>query len=298
MKQYSHDYTLIQETMKQKLFHSASRMSSLALALVAAIIFTACGDGSSSVEDLLSDNTTPVSFQVRNSRYIIFDYAGSHYVGSDTVEVYGSGSSAVKVDLRQGQHQLLWFDGISKKGANFDPSTKRITTTYPSTFGNVKYSVCDVSVTEYVSPVLSLVFQPLTALPVLFLSEPNSGSLVTIDDDITLKINGIPAVTSVSVLNGSYERAGYVGGNLKKNISAKHYSGIYEAPRILCPKDGIDGVRLSVEMSDKLGNSVSFSVPPVSFRPGQVTAIYLPYHLDWNAECTTSMMSFEDYEKW
>ena len=68
--------------MKAKELFSTNGLAALVLACLAIHGVTACSsdEDEPSVEELLSDKTTPVTFELKAGYYHLFDFAGSHYV--------------------------------------------------------------------------------------------------------------------------------------------------------------------------------------------------------------------------
>ena len=87
---------------------SARRLIKMTLACLMAVCLAACGgDDEPTVDELLSDKTTPVTFELPQGDYYMFDYSGSRYVGSDTIHV--DRSCKFEAELRQGKHHIIWI---------------------------------------------------------------------------------------------------------------------------------------------------------------------------------------------
>ena len=87
-------------------------MALLALTCIFTFALAACGDDDEpSVDELLSEETTPIEFELTDfeyyDKYYLFDYAGNRYVGADTIS-----RSKFTINLRQGKHHLIWMKGV------------------------------------------------------------------------------------------------------------------------------------------------------------------------------------------
>lgn len=294
--------------MKANKLQFASRLAFLALATVVTSSFVACGgdDDEPSTDSRLSDKTTPVTFRLDNGRSYMFDYSGSQYVGSDTLEVYGSTYHAddktyykeVKIDLRQGQHQLMWFRGISNSSVRFDPSAKCVTISGSNNPDRVRFAVCDANVSEYLLPPFNLSLQDLTARLVIFMSAYALSEAVGDNGNVAAaKIIGLPVVTSVSVLGEGY-KADFLSTTVGVGTAGISDYGFYESPYILCPKEGLNDIQLTVEFTDKNGTQIgTVNLPKVSLLRGQVTVIARDSSSEDANDWVTGMVSYEEYDE-
>lgn len=294
--------------MKTNKFQFASRLAFLALATVVTSGFVACGgdDDKPSTDSRLSDKTTPVTFRLDNGRSYMFDYSGSQYVGSDTLEVYGSTYHAddkayykeVKIDLRQGQHQLMWFRGITNSSARFDPSAKCVTISGSNNPDRVRFAVCDANVSEYLLPPFNLSFQDLTARLAILISPNAIYEAVGNNRNVAAaKIIGLPVVTSLSVLGEGY-KADFLSTTVRVGTAGISIYRLYESPYILCPKEGLNDIQLTVEFTDKNGTQIgTVNLPKVSLLRGQVTAIARDSSSEGANDWATVIVSYEDYDK-
>lgn len=220
--------------------HSIIRFS-LYILLITNFLFACSSDDS--IDDLLSQETTPVTFELDNGISYMFDYAGNHYVGSDTVEIYNgkyysdgkSFPNDVEVNLRQGKHHILWFKGLSESynqdsGISFNPETKIIEIKGDNTIPNssLSYAECDVNVSEYLLPTQKLQFTPLTARVVIEISD-NPPSVMSADRKYYAvgKITNYPLVTSVSLLGKNYTM---YDGNIESEISLNQLISTFNPP--------------------------------------------------------------------
>lgn len=291
--------------MKTRIFLSASRLAIMTLASVFVLGFTACSsdDDEPSVDELLSDKTTPVTFELKAGYYHLFDYAGNRYVGSDTIEEYHGRPADIyrtEVDLRQGKHHLIWFTGLD--GFSFDnnintrfiPDTKVIESDNGQ---NIMYAECDVNVTEYLLPAQKLTFQPVTAQIKIEIGDSSplaeadlkglplwQGKTISIG-----KIVGIPSVISTGLYDNNYTKTDntlevpitaysiYVKGETIGTMTT--YNKVTEVSvkqpiRILCPKDGLNDIQLAAEVTGNDGNPVPTSdFPKISLRRGYTTVL-------------------------
>lgn len=319
--------------MKTKAFLSASQLTLMALATVFTLIFTSCS-GEESIDELLSNKTTPVTFMMpSNGDYYLFDYAGSHYVGSDTITTK---SQKAEVDLRQGKHHTLWFRGLEHfsrdyveggtgddycdDGASifFNPNDKTIEVAkrHINIATDVRCAECDVNVGEYLLPVQKLSFSSLTA-KVRIIVYDNSPALYR--SGIIGVVRGYPFVTSVHLFG-----AGFKTGNIPSELSYDverasddyyHYFEqikdsptenlifseqgksitIEESDYILCPEGGIDNIQLTTEVREFDGGMiVTTQLPTFSLHRGYTTVLRGLLFSGSTADWSVTMEPYED----
>ena len=294
--------------MKTNKLQFASRLAFLALATVVTSSFVACGgdDDEPSTDSRLSDKTTPVTFRLDDGRSYMFDYSGSQYVGSDTLEVYGSTYHAdektyykeVKIDLRQGQHQLMWFRGINNSSVRFDPLAKCVTISGSNNPDKVKFAMCDANVSEYLLPPFNLSFQDLTArLEILMSADAIYEAVGNIRNVAAAKIIGLPVVASVSVLGEGY-KVDFLSTTIGFGAAGISNFAFYGSPYILCPKEGLNDIQLTVEFTDKNGTQIgTVNLPKVSLLRGQVTIIGKISLSEDENDWVTGMVTYEEYDE-
>ena len=222
--------------MKTRTFTLASRLASLALAITI-FSFASCSkdkDDEPSVDEILSEETTPVTFEFSQKlssreRYIMFDYAGNRFLSSDST-MY----SQHTIDMRQGKHHILWFNNLNAeqpnplfgyipdeelytKGVHFDPNTK--TCTVYNKDGKVDYFSYyekDIEIYPYLLPTQKVNFNKYITCGISIkvtdksnhLTQPtesNSNSYHLACEYIG-KIEGIPFVKSVSLTENTYHQ--------------------------------------------------------------------------------------------
>jgi len=285
--------------MKQYLSIFASRLAVIALALIVAFGFAACGSSSDdNLEPPLSDKTTPVTFQFNNGISYIFDYSGNHYLGSDTIEKFNgrpNTTNDIDINLRQGQHHIICFEGLSKwsSGTHFNPQTMSVEISNSQTAPeNARYAEFNLNVSEYLLPKQAMDFQLVTArLGIGAIKHVPRGAA-------TARIIGLPTVTSVEIMGNGFKVSNDAPDteiSIKENAI---FSFLYESNRILCPTDGLNDLQLSIEFKDYRGNVIdTIQLPKVSLKRGYYTSIaeeIYPETYEW----VTSELTYEEIAEW
>ena len=263
--------------MKTNISNSVSRQAVLALSACMFMGFTACSSDDPSVDELLSDKTTPVTFELRKGTHFMYDYAGSHYVGGDTIRVSKNGE--VKRDLRQGQHSILWlndpyYDEGNLYGMHFDADRKMLIRNgeYPDLNHSIWYAVSEVNVSEYLLPTQTLTYS--TPMSAIFLYVEDADRYPGAVDKEFLQIGvlkGYPNVVSVSLTGNEYERRESVDLPIYYYPKSKNMQIIgADGSVFMCPKEGLDNIQLVIEIKDQNGTVISTSeLPKMSFRRGK-----------------------------
>ena len=280
--------------MNAKALFSESRMALLTLACIFTLSLAACGgnDDEASVDEL-SEKTTPITFNLmKKGRHILFDYAGSRLVGADTIDVEYSDQKLQTIDLRQGKHRLLWMRGLLFSDGTDDEVVFIASPYYDVKSGTLKchdhdyglqynyplpqYYIKEMEVTPYLMPEQKVEYQLLCAQIHLSLSCDFS-----FDDDVSMSVSGIPFVKEVGIDNNRYT----LGEVNKEVIQATTFQGSGAQGRynlalfrkdILCPKDGLDNVQLTYEVTRNGRTIYSASLPPISLKRGYETTIRGP----------------------
>lgn len=301
--------------MRTKAFFSVSRLVVLALTCIFTFCLAACGsdDDEQTVENMLSDKTTPVTFELVAGKYYVFDYSGSRYVGSDTIyEYHGIPTAIYKVDvpLRWGSHHLVWFKGLEGPGygsslnVDYSPETKTIDATENGR--ELEYAECDVNVAEYLLPAQKLEWEPLTASVIInFNNYPFNSYDTSPYPNIPVKYNspviigrvkGFPVVTSASVNSNQYQA---LPETAEVSIAATATrDGIEYSTRavnyILCPQEGL-AVQLTAEVLDKDGKPMSTTeIPKFPLRRGYTTIAWGPLFPGSPAQWTFTMEPYKE----
>lgn len=290
--------------MKTTKFTSASRLAFLAIAIYATLSFTSCNKEEPSIDELLSEQTTPVTFTPLHGKNYVFDYAGSHLVSSDTISA--GWDSEISLDLRQGKHRLLWFreldgnndlnfrDGQYISGVHFDPQKMEITSYNTNcTCGDLSYASTEVNVTEYLLPTRKLTYQSLTSDIVFDIID--SSPLVPTDFQIGYSwakigtVSGFPAVRSISLEGKNYIKSETFSKDVyshdcsyDKDLALRPGDlpaigvGLW-VQNILCPLNGLDDIQLTAEVHDRDGNHIPTTpLPKFSIRRGFTTRLRGP----------------------
>lgn len=250
------------------------------LVIIAATFTTSCSkDSDESIDDILSDKTTPVTFELAKGIHFMYDYAGSSYVGGDTIRV--SKKSEVKRDLRQGTHTLLWlndpyYDEGKLFDTHFDPNRKVLirNNEYPTLNHPVRYAVSDFNVGEYLLPTQTLTYS--TPMSAIFLYVEDADRYpVAIDKDYEQigVLKGYPNIVSVSLTGNEYERRESVDLPIyfyPQSSNKMQIIGADGASFFLCPNEGLSNIQLSIELKGSDGKVIATSeLPRMSIKRGE-----------------------------
>lgn len=134
--------------MKTKAILYTSHLALLTLAAVFTFTFSACNDEDDNevviiedptIDELLSQETTPVTFELKPyHNYIFFDYTDNwKFVGSDTIAA-SSQTQQVEIDLRQGKHNIIIIDWRSLIWGSATISSADLIDLFPVVFFNTK----------------------------------------------------------------------------------------------------------------------------------------------------------------
>ena len=280
--------------MKTNKFQFARHMATLVLVSVFTFAIVSCGGSEDGTDEPsgnfnLSEETTPVTFELKAGRYYVFDYSGSQYIGSDTIDEYhGIPDEICKVEipLRRGSHHLIWIKALEGGGwgdspnAIYLPQSKTIKTTKNGR--KLQYAECDVKVTEYLLPAQKLEWKHLTASIVVRL-ENESAPLPNIPlerNQFTTvgKIKGFPTVLSLSIFDNQY----YLSKETEERSILAYYEWaknsikytVHSVDCIMCPEEGLT-IQLTTEAYDKEGKELSTSQPiPIPLRRGYTTEVW------------------------
>lgn len=310
---------------------SASRLIVMTLACLMAVCLAACGgdDNEPTVDEFLSDKTTPVTFELPQGDYYMFDYSGSRYVGSDTIHV--DRSCKFEAELRQGKHhiiwislgnedkqfylQLNWVDNSMDGSPVFDTLTRKIL--HAGNNRSLGYGMTDIEVSPYLLPIQKVEFEKITAclkieatdkLPYepYFDGNYSFKALPGFRKELYYEAYffGIGMFTdfylvTLSTDNGSYiidseSRDIIVGtGAFYFNESPKcYYDYDAQSPIVmtLCPKDGLNDIQLVAEIKEQSGKAVPTTMlPKFSLRRGYTTRLSGPLFSGSTADWTVTM---------
>lgn len=255
-------------------------MAAMALTACAAFALASCGgDDEPSVDEILSDKTTPVAFELRKGVYFMYDYAGANYVGGDTIGVLKAGE--VKRNLRRGRHSLVWLTEPSSEKyqlyeTHYDAKSRTLVrdASYPNLSRPVIYAVTDINVGEYLMPTQTLEYiSPISEIHII---AEDAGSYPGTIGTKSAKIGalkGYPNVASVSLAGN--------GGDIRKPVdlpifyyprsgSKLQIEGADGASYFLCPKEGIKDLQLEIEIREPGGGFISsVKLPKISIRQGE-----------------------------
>lgn len=275
-----------------------------------AIGFASCSGGEKNIDDVLSKETTPVTFELgADEGYVgcmMFDYtANGTYLRSDTIPREQQ-TTPTTIDLRQGNHQLIWitarkawlhpsnagvyFYNGQIDGLRFIPSERTIQIGYLSGY-DIQYWQKQIEVSPWLLPAQKANYSSATcALHINITDFPPS---IEQPSDWSKEIGKIflPYVSEVGLADKRYKLKSESG------IMAVYYyptmMGTHRCRPIdyysLCPLNGLDNIQLTCSITDDNGQPVSTTpLPKISFRRGYVTKIYGPLFSgsisDWKVE--------------
>lgn len=325
--------------MKTKTFFSVRLLVPLALTCVFTLAFITCSDNDGdepAIDDLLSEETTPIEFefgtiQDRWDQYILFDYAGSYYVGTDTID----NAYKCTLDLRQGKHRLLWIYGLDNnnylnqywnnasniyyKGVHYNPDEKSFSAydEYASV-GSVKYCEKEIEVTPYLMAAQQIQFTNYisASIQIIITDIPTGTAMPEWVEDAHgwdwVKIGivtGIPSVKTVFLNSNGYEiqkelsRELYLQVDLEHRWSDQCDESFRDAGleinsqyyTTLCPLDGLDDIRLNFEIWDVNGNTLPVTaLPKFNLRRGYTTILRGPLFSGSTSDWIVSMEQYND----
>lgn len=298
--------------MKARTFSFASRLAVLALAVIS---FASCSkdkDEEPSIDEILSEETTPITFELPTGNVTLFDYAGNRFIESDTFKIQSRNGDSRTLELRQGKHKLLWFVGLDVKKVNeqddfadvvhYDPQSKSVYATLPyvSTTLDLRYCQKEIEIFPYLMPTQKLTFQPLTASIKFNITDSsplvNQGkkSYTAIGE-----IKGVPAVVSMGITTGEYKRDEQLEKNfipplgiyaIYNSVTGKQNIEAHEYLKPLCPFNGIDNIQLIPDVKDDNGRSIpTTTLPKISLRRGYTTVLTGPLFSGSTSDWTVTM---------
>jgi len=305
--------------MKNNTYFSASRQALLVLVCIIAHGFAACGgDDEPTVDELLSDKTTPVTFQLPQGDYYMFDYSGSRYVGSDTIHVDWSGKC--EIELRQGNHNILWVrhgdDGREYAGIIYDVASRRFL--HHGESQDLSFGWSEISVSPYLLPTQEVELEYLTATlqieptDELPFTPVDKGSYVY--EGVSAvglsyryigvgKFTGLPTVQSVSANDGKCVWDSETGECVIAAVGvfySKEQKLIvypkYDVARFMtiCPKEGMNNIQLATQVFDNDNKIVpTIAIPTFSMQRGYTTILRGPLFSGSTADWTVKMEPYK-----
>lgn len=266
--------------------------------LSCATVFTSCSkdDGEPSVDEILSEETTPITFTMHIFDNFLFDYTEGKYIGSDTLYSRNGGDEK-NVELRHGKHELLWLWGLdkdtdAKQGIHFDPIKKTLENKDPrgEAASDVQFCQTNIEVTPYLMPVQKLTYENY-ATCMLVIRITDSSPLIQkpsfIDEYdyepvVVGRITGIPLIRSVSLAGGEYTIEGDMNTEIiavpamndyweiiqgeqpwlevtavgERYLYTQGVKDIRTGNRLLCPANGLTEIHPVAEVYDTHGNLI------------------------------------------
>ena len=325
--------------MKTRTPFTVNRLTLLTLTCMFTLAFTACvGDDDSepTIDELLSEETTPIEFkfgtiQDRCNQYILFDYAGNHYVGTDTIDV----AYKCTLALRRGKHQLLWIYGLDNNdclnrrwnntgdmyyaGVHYNPDEKSFSVYDEyADVTNVKYSEKEIEITPYLMTPQQIRFADYISASIqIFITDIPNGTAMPewVEsahgwDRVKIGVvSNIPSVRTVALKNNDYILQKEATRDLYLQVDTEHrwsdqpdesfrdagleINELYYAT--LCPLNGLDNIYLNLEVWDMNGYSLSTTpLPRFNLRRGQTTILRGPLFSGSTSDWMITMESYND----
>lgn len=335
--------------MQQQISKLASSLAVLALACATVVTVASCGGGdddnlpevanpsggndnpgggNTPGGNTLSDETTPIDFALNDFRrsdysYCLFDYAGSAYVGTDTIT-----KASQTVKLRQGNHHLIFINGLHPssqfyynewlgfyRGLHYDPVAMTVDncSEYIGNVQNIAYSEMDLEVTKYLMApqqvgcnnyVVSRLYIQITDQPNLSeLPEWNPSS--SADYKVIGTLTGFPVVTSVSLKDSDYKTKAnddFLIGVVEELHYGDYVNGmptdeivvVIDEVETLCPLEGLNDIQLAVSIEDKNGRPIATTpLPKFSMRRGCSTILQGPLFSGSTSDWTVTMSEWK-----
>lgn len=306
--------------MKTEKLHLASRPAVLALACMCALAFASCGDDDvPSIDEQLSQETTPVTFLTGKDQTVMFDYTDNWQpVGSDTLNAVTEDNAQHTFNLRQGKHNLVFARNVSiEKGASpssipglhFDPIRRQFYLVslktvlhYDSTEPELNVADRDVyywqralEVSPYMLPLQQPQYTAVTSSLLLHITDYGSPDIATGKDILYIGwIRDIPVVESTGIGNDKsfkYRKQphSFIFSMSRAANEQGNYPEYYYRYKTLCPQEGIDNIVLSCDITGNSGEPVHTTrIPKFSLRRGYTTILKGPLFTgdasDWTVE--------------
>jgi len=270
--------------MKTKTFFPVRLLVSLVLTCTYTLAFIACSDNDGdelAIDELLSEETTPIEFELLDyepyEEYVLFDYAGNRYVGSDTIT-----RSKCTLDLRQGKHHLLWMKGQFGESIGFNPEDKTFNMVNRECF-NIPYHEMDLEVTPYLMPVKKIQCKDEKVISrcCLVINPTDIDEMSNLDVK-DIKVTGLPRVKTISWDGGSYQLE-------------DRYDGIYLIGGLgelytVCPTKGFDGVEVRIYIWNTRDELIpTTQLPKFNLRQDYVTTLRGPLFSGNTSDWTVTM---------
>lgn len=309
--------------MRTKSFLSASRLAVMVLACVFTFGFTACGgddDGDErSIDDLLSVDTTPVSFTPgEEGIFYLFDYTQGGQLVDNHIFTVKWFKEEITVNLRRGKHRLLWvtgihnedskgFDGMSWHGIHYYPENDELhwyDDEISSTHG-IRYYEQDITVTDHIPTAQPIIFTRATSM--VLISSTDSSPLVELPNGDERKEIGTlivtPRIASMSLMGNGFTLLSdgfsygvvYTGREIENAMPVGSPYITAASPLILCPKNGLSDIEVKCTVSGKDGQTITTTpLPKISLRRGYVTYMEGPLFSGKTSDWNVTLYSLDD----
>lgn len=302
--------------MKTKTFLSASRLAVLTLVCILTFSLAACS-GDESIDEILSEETTPITFKsiinwYADHTFFLFDHVGNNYVGSDTIS-----GSEFTISLRQGKHHLVWINGLDRwsslqgedYGLHYDPRNKSVTTynQYPLYVRDIAFCEKDIEVTSYLMPTQQIEFTNYIICSLqIKTTDKTQGLFQTKQDNLYAEqigeLTGVPGVRTVSLTGSNYELDGkdwpigvYAHFEQLPSGQLEARADSISVIKMLCPLNGLSDIQLKAEIKDANGATIPATVlPKFSLRRGYTTVLQGPLFTGDTSDWTVTMELYKE----
>ena len=281
-----------------------------------ALGFIACSGGEEDIDDVLSKETTPVTFELgKNWSHILFDYTdGGTYVGSDTIH-YSKNAQEV-VELRQGKHQLLWIKGLYaapydenyrffSTGVHFLRESNTFFAHMRTTneigseqieYDYLRYPVFywkkSLEVSPYLLPVQKPDYVAVTGTIAIYFTDEYEPVI-----KYNATLSNIPIVSKVGMEDKRSELMGEGVCDFTLHYLDLDYT--YRAPDInivsLCPLNGLNNIQLVTSAKGNNDDPLSTTQPPMfSLKRGYTTKLIGPLFSGSTSDWKVEMIPYND----
>jgi len=291
-----------------------------------AIGFASCSGGEESIDDVLSKETTPITFELDVGwEHLLFDYTtNDKFVESKAFTIKSNDSQqATTINLRQGKHKLIWLKGLRRRylaygggdyldtdGLNFVSENKSLVRDdgLKSLQHSVFYCEKDLEVTKSLMTTQKLSYTPVTCVFEIVMTDANTW----LSNKYSFGKMSFPFVSEVGLTDNRYTigdepyyitlyaydfRNSYYNGHqvITPELPAGYENTINSFTN-LCPLNGLENIQLKANVIDENGQPVSTTpLPKISLRRGYTTKLTGPLFSGSMADWKVEMVAYEGY---
>lgn len=300
----------------------------LALLSVCCVLgFLSCSNGEEDIDDVLSKETTPVTFELDAGwEHLLFDYTfNGTYLGSYSFDIgQESPQQTTTVNLRQGTHKLVWLKGTRRQyivqgggdyfdteGLNYLPESKSLfrDNVLKSLQHTISYCEIDLEVTKSPMPEQKLSYIPITCVFEIVMTDASTW----LSNKYSFGKMSLPFVSEVGLTNNRYKIRDEPYNVTLYAYDFVHTSGYYNGHQVitpelpmgyentinnftnLCPLYGLDNIQPIANVTNENGLPVNTTpLPKISFRRGYTTKLTGPLFSGSTADWKIEMIPFDN----